>query len=148
MRKLIVTWIIIADSHKALLFKKTNEQTSEPTLIHTLEAQLDIFHSHPGRTFNSTGNLRHAVEPHTDPRELEKLDFAHDIYEMLDDVNKHSQLDNLVIIAPPKLIGMIDNDLDKQIHKKLTHKVSKDIMNLQIHEMQAYINDVLKTEPK
>jgi len=146
MRRLIVTWIVVADSHKALLFKKTNEQNSKISLVHTLEAHLDIYHKIPGRTFNSTGNERHSVEPHTDPRDLEKQNFAHEITEMLTDVFRHSSLDNLVLIAPPKLIGMLDRDLDKQVHKKLTHKLSKDIMDKKIDEIKDYIDEILKKD--
>ncbi len=124
MKKLIITWIVAADSHKAYFFKKTNSQKPDLAMIHELEAKLDNDHDHPGRTFDSMGTTRHAIEPHTDPRELEKQRFAHDVSNFLDDISKHSNFDNLIIIASPKLLGILDKKLDKQIHKKLIQNIT------------------------
>lgn len=143
MKKLITTWIVVADSHKAFLFKKTNSQKSDLALIHQLKAELDENHNQPGRTFNSTGKVRHSIEPHTDPRDVEKYNFAHLISGFLDDIFKHTSFDNLILIAPPKILGMIDKELAKQIHKKLTHKLSKDIVDMKLNDMHHYVEEVI-----
>ncbi len=88
--KPIVTWILIANGARARLFSNDGpghgvRLVSDEVLVCVNLPGREIMSDRPGRTFDSVGAGRHAKEPRTDAREIEKRSFAHELAAMLDD---------------------------------------------------------------
>ena len=123
MTNLNGTWIAVVGGHKSYLFEKTKK--AEISLIQEIHADLDEQHEKPGRTFNSTGNTRHAIEPHTDRREVERQDFSKRILENLSEGLKQNKFEKLILIAEPKMLGILNQHLDKNLASKIQESFPK-----------------------
>lgn len=138
-----VTWISVAGAHKSYLFEK--KAGSEISLIEEIHANLDEEHEKPGRTFNSLGSTRHAIEPHTDRREVERQDFSKKILENLSEGSKQNKFTKLILIAEPKMLGILKEHLDKNLATKLQHSFPKNLAEMEIHEIKEHVLELLNT---
>lgn len=134
------TWIVIANAHHAKIFSKDGKRLkSELALVEALEADLDTNHEKPGRTFNSTGSLRHGVEPHTDRRDVEKEQFARKIFDFVKTGEKANRFQSLMLIASPRMLEMLNKVFDKDLQKKVTQSLTKNITDLSVFEVKEYL---------
>lgn len=142
MNKNTITWVVVADAHSARIFSKIKKEPL--ALIHQLSADLDFEHKKPGRTFNSTGSLRHAVEPHTDPKDVEKQHFVEKIIPILKSASNNNEFEDLILVASPKMLGILGNNLGEQLTKKLVAKLDKNITSMKDGEIEDYLNQSFK----
>ena len=85
--------------------------------------------------------IRHAIEPHTDPKEVEQQHFAHEVVSFIDHAFKQNEFEDLILIAPPKMLGVLNNDLDDQLLKRVVKKIDKNITEMKINELEEYLKD-------
>jgi protein required for attachment to host cells len=136
-----IAYIVVADSHSARIFVKNNKQCSLE-LIHEIAADLDLKeHKKPAKTYSQNGSLRHGVEPHSDPKDVEQQNFAHNVVTFIDDALKQNKFEELTLIAPPKMLGVLNNNLGDQLLKKVVQKIDKNITDLKIEELEEYLKD-------
>lgn len=140
MKKLI-SLVVIADSQAAKIFEKIGDKNFDLHLICKIEAELDSNHEKPGRSFNSASSLRHAVEPHTDRRQVEKHKFAEKISHILEEKEKEKSYDGLIILASHKLLEEIEKTLNDQLKQKITHKLAKNLIELTDKELEEYLEE-------
>lgn len=142
MSKKVTSFLVLADSHQAKIYQKVGDKEFNLFLIHTLKADLDSNHEKMTSTFNSTGAIRHGVEPHTDRREVEHQKFARAIANYLEDEDKKGHIEGLIIIASHQMMEYIEKTLSKHLHQKILHKLSKDIVKLTDLEVKEYLEKV------
>ncbi len=137
------TYIVVADSHSARIFVRVNKQSSLE-LVHHLAADLDLKeHKKPGKTYSQGGTLRHGVEPHTDPKEVEQQHFASEVVDFIDNALKQNEFENLILIAPPKMLGVLNNNLSDQLSKRVVQKIDKNITEMTTNELEEYLKLVI-----
>jgi protein required for attachment to host cells len=141
MGKPINTWIIALDSKHAEIYEKPHPINPKLTLIEKLKAELQTKHEKPGTTFESIGALRHAVEPRTDPREVEQLHFITKIVKVLEEGLKNKKFARLIITAPPKMLGLLSQNLSKSLSNKLAYKLPKNILKGKIEDIEKYLDE-------
>jgi len=92
----------------------------------------------PGRVMQSVGSSRSSVEQ-TDWHTLEEQKFASTIADAL----YRSVLDNkfaeLVIVAPPKTLGMLRQSFHKQVSERIHGEVPKTFTSLPVDEIQRLL---------
>lgn len=135
--------LVVADSHNAKIFEKIGAKVFDLNLICEMEAELDSGHEKLGRSFNSTGSIRHAIEPHTDRRQVEKHDFAKRISDKLLEIEKEKHCDSLILIASHKVLEEIEETLNDQLKKKVTNKLAKNLIEFTHNELKEYIENSL-----
>lgn len=133
------TWIASINSHAAKFFERTEAETSDPKLVLELAAELDSNHEKPGRTFNSVGSVRHGIEPHTDRRDVEKQKFAEQISKSLTNAEKENCFGKLILLASPKMLGILDKILDKKVQSKIISKSAINVTGLDAHGIRKYL---------
>ncbi len=132
--------LIIADSHSAKIFNKIGDKTFDLELISTLVADLDEVHKQPQRVQDSMGSSRHAIEPRTDRREVERHGFAQKISDNLFELHKtNNDADGLIIIASHKLLQEIEDVLPNNLKSKITFKLAKDLMQFSDIELKEHL---------
>lgn len=146
--KPIKTWILIADGARArILLNEGPGRGVKPALdreFHGTNAPgREIMADRPGRTFDSGGEGRHAMEPHTNPREAEKRSFHHDLAQFLDKAVKRGDFDRLVIVAPPRTLGNLRAELSDSVQAKVTGELNKDLTHVAIHDLPDHLASVL-----
>lgn len=136
-------WVIVCDGKKALVLEnagdekflnlKTREVFDRPD-AKTSEIGTDA----PGRSHSSVGHGRSAIEQpdyHTqeEDRFLQKL-AAH-----LDAAVKAGHAKSLVIVAPPRALGVLRPAYSHDLRKALRAEVDKDFVKMPVHEIEKHL---------
>lgn len=135
--------LIIANAHEAKIFEKIGDKIFDLNLLKEINAELDSNHEKPGRTFNSTGYIRHGIEPHTDRREVERHKFAAEISHFATELEKTNHYDGIIVIASHKILAELEATLDNQLQKKITHRLAKDLHEFSNTELKKYLHTAL-----
>ena len=146
--KKTVTWVVVADGARARLFVnegpgKGIAALPDGDMAGNTALARDINADKPGRTFDRTGEGRHAKEPQSDPHRNAKRDFAHAVAARLDDAHKRNAFDRLVLVAPPQALGDLRACLDNGVRAKVSAELNKDLTHLKDHELAGPIGAVL-----
>ena len=128
--KPIKTWIVIADGARARVLENNGPGKgidARPDLVFEGDtaSSSEIMADKPGRTFDSIGNARHAMEPPTDPHESLKARFLKHVTTALE--ARITDYDRLILVAPPKALGMLRKALPPAIADKLHSELAKDL---------------------
>jgi protein required for attachment to host cells len=138
-------WIVVTDGGtcRFLLSEKRNTDPvlAMPDLTMPNPPTREQGTDKPGRTFESTGNRRSAYEPPVDWHEQAKRDFARDVAEILKEKAKDGAFDNLILVAPPQMLGNLRPLLSDEIGGKLIGEVNKDYTQLTPREIKQQLEE-------
>jgi len=144
----VKTWIVVADAARARFIEQAGR--NEPLAVleerhHDASRLLsgEIASDGRGRTFDSGGQGRHAMEPPTDPHRHEKAKFAREVAEVLNQAAKAQRFDRLIIACPAHMLGDLRHDLDKAAAGKVVVEVPKDLTRLPLHELPGHFGEHL-----
>jgi len=146
--KKTVTWVVVADGARARLFindgpGKGLKPIPDGDMSVPRPPTRDINADRPGRTFDSSGDGRHAMEPPSDPHRNAKRAFADDVAARLDAGHKRNAFDRLVLVAPPQALGDLRACLNNGVRAKVSAELNKDLTHLKDHELPGPIGAVL-----
>lgn len=148
MPKSIVTWVLVADGARARLFVndgvgKGIKPALEQEFIGTNLPSREIASDRPGRSFDSGGEGRHAMEPATDPQRHEKQVFARAIADLLDDARKKNAFERLVIVAPPRALGDLRSEFGTELMGMVSAELNKDLTKLPTRDLPDHLGQVM-----
>ena len=127
------SWLVVANASAARFYnvKNMDELTEINTLIHPASRlpEQELVSSKPGRTFESTGQRRHAMEPKTSQKKTEFEQFAKTISEHLETSLKKDAFSRLYIAAGPSFLGTLRKTFHPQILELITKEISKDLVH-------------------
>lgn len=145
MKKTII-WILLADSGKARLIERDGplgKLTELKTFTHGHEKTHEHENDRPGVTFDRGGEGQHSYEPHTDWHEQQVHVFAKELANMLSAGDNAHQFDELYLIAPPKMLGSLREQIahsSKTLLPKLSKEVPKNATNITLNDLMEYID--------
>jgi protein required for attachment to host cells len=136
-------WVVVCDGAKALVLENTgdikfpNLKTVEVFEQKDLPTR-ELGTQKPGRTHNSVGPGRSAVEQtdwHTQAEEafLAKL-VAH-----LDAAVAAGKTKSLIVVAPPRALGVIRPAYSHAVRSAVRAEVDKDFVKLPVHEIERHL---------
>jgi protein required for attachment to host cells len=146
--KPVKTWILIADGARARIFENDgpghgiSELTQHAREI-DLKASRDIDADAPGRTFDSGGQGRHAMEPPTDAKKHEKQSFHAELADLLKKSLDKGAYDRVVLVAPPATLGDLRGSLDKTVLNVIHGELAKDLTKVSAHDLPGHLGEVL-----
>ena len=136
-------WIVVCDGTKALVLEnagdekflnlKTREVYEQPDLK-TRELGTDA----PGRAFSSVGAGRSAVEQ-TDWHAQEEDRFLCKLAERLEAAVKAGQAQALILIAPPRALGVLRQTYSHGLRAAIRVEIDKDFVKLPLHEIEKHL---------
>jgi protein required for attachment to host cells len=142
------TWILIPDGGCARVLTSTGADhhlTEVPGL--SFEADLPASHElgtdRPGRSHESQGHARHAIEPNVDQHAQLKQKFVASVVDALTDKHNEGAFDKLIIVAPPTVLGMIRPQLKGRLRDVTVHEVDKDLTKTPNHEIASHLGWIL-----
>ena len=146
--KPIRTWIVIADGAFARVLESHGPaQRLAPVEAMSMagdhRASHEIRADRPGRTNESVGPTRHAIEPASDPHRELKRTFAEHVVDMLSTRLAAASFDRLVLVAPPKTLGDLRAALTPALRSILHAEVAKDLIKTPQIEIAAHLKDVV-----
>jgi protein required for attachment to host cells len=94
--------------------------------------------SRPGRTFDRNGAGRHAMEYDTNPKEVEAQVFARELVKYLDSQrNNGHAFKKLVLMAPPKFLGLLRSCMPESLRKLVAAEVNKSMVQKSAEQIQG-----------
>lgn len=142
------TWILIADGAHARIFSNSGPGKGIAAVKGGFmegdhRPDDELVSDSLGRSFESSGNMRHAIAPRTDPHRELKRTFAGQLAEMLDQRLAEKAYDRLVIIAPPSALGDLRAALSEHVKPLVYAELNKDLVKTPTVELPQHLAEVL-----
>jgi len=141
-------WVVVCDGNKALILENIGdwkfpnlqtrevfEQANPPTHEQGSDA--------PGRSFQSVGSMRSAMDQ-TDWHKKAEADFLHDLAGRLDAAIGAGDTSSLIMVAPPRALGIIRQAYSSHVRGALRGEVDKDLVKLPVYEIEKQLTGVPK----
>jgi protein required for attachment to host cells len=136
-------WVVVCDGKKALLLQNAGDEKflnlkTRQVLDHPDPKTHEIGTDEPGRSFSSVGHGRSAMEQ-TDWHTQEEGRFLQKLAGHLDASVKSGQTKSLVIVAPPRALGILRPAYTHDLRKALQAEVDKDFVKMPVHEIEKHL---------
>ncbi len=136
------TWIVVADSEKALFLRNQTDHEDPNFEIIAKEEQDRPPEAgptdRPGRRSDSGPNQMSAMED-THWHELARDRFAKDLAELLYRRAHKQAFDRLVIVAAPQVLGALRGELHQEVTDKLVAEIPKTLTNHPLRKLEKLI---------
>lgn len=126
--------IVVADQAEAIFYDTPSLQ-AEPKEVGHISDPLahqhdrDFSSDRPGRSYESVGGQRHAIERENDPRLREAVRFARRISRRLDEARRKGEYDELIVVAGPPFLGLMRKELSRPTRERVVHEIRKDLVH-------------------
>jgi len=126
------TWIVVASASHADIYAR-KKRFSALEVVHRLTEpdarakERDLSSDAPGRSFNSHGSGRHAMEPDHTAREHLRGDFARRIAADVESGRAAGHFQHLMIVASPDMLGALRGHLSDAARRLVSLEISKDM---------------------
>jgi protein required for attachment to host cells len=137
------TWVLVADGEKALFLKNEGDATyPDLSVVRKVEEEnpptREQGTDRPGRYSDGPTVHRSAVED-TDWHRLAKERFADDIADRLYRLAHNGGFNEIILVAPPFVLGEIRKKLHKEVVEKVSAEVPKTLTNLPVSDIEAIL---------
>lgn len=144
-----VTWVLVADGEKALVFFN-NDSDMSPDL-RTLDAteienppSRNLGAARPGRAnAGQAGNPRRSSFEETDFHQLAEDGFAQGIIARLNSLARDNAFDRLIVFAPAKTLGKMRAHYSAELRKKIATEADKDLTNHSLDQIEKHFRAAL-----
>jgi protein required for attachment to host cells len=139
--------VVVTDSEKCL-FLRNRTDGDDPNLevvrkdVEPNPSTGDQAANRPGRVGESAQPGGHAYDD-TDWHELQKDRFAADLAEKLYSMAHAGKFEQLVIVAPPQVLGVLRDEMHKAVAAKVIAEIDKTLTGHPIHEIESIVNDAV-----
>ncbi|MBA2322416.1 MAG: host attachment protein [Deltaproteobacteria bacterium] len=116
------TWVVVADGGQAKLFRARGGKLTDLEVVQTVE-NTHAYGEHRGAMHND-GN-HHALEDK----------FSAEIAKLLLKVANENGYTDLVIVADPKFLGALRNQLDPVVAKRVSASINHDWVRMPLAEL-------------
>lgn len=154
-------WILVSDASRARLFRQRQrlqpldhvesfEHPDSRARVRDLMADANgrkpagpnVGPAYGGRAVSQAYG-RVGAAPDTDPKEVEAQKFARELATMLQEGLHRHAYDKVVLVAPPQFLGLLRSTVSNEVSKHIELTVNKDLTRLELHEIQAHLQDEL-----
>ncbi|SER50322.1 Protein required for attachment to host cells [Vreelandella subterranea] len=142
----MTTYIVVADAARARIFtREALTLTEQESLVHA-EGRLhegDLVTDRPGADVhesNSTSARSSGEEGAASKHENEL--FAKQVASHLYNARVDNSLEKLIVVAPPKFLGLLRDKLDGPTQKLVIHTLSKDLSKASLTDIQTAVRDL------
>jgi protein required for attachment to host cells len=134
---------VIADGGRAR-FVAQDDDGAFRTVLSFVAADMhkrssDLGRDRPARVKESANTARHAVEPRRDLHEAAKEDFIALVAEEIAAEHGNGQFDQLVLVAPPKVLTELKHKLSKPLAALVVGDLQKDLTKVPDHDLTQHL---------
>jgi protein required for attachment to host cells len=136
-------WVIVCDGSKALFLQNAgdskfpNLQTRE-VMEQTVPPTSDLGTDKPGRSHSSVGPGRSAVQQ-TDFHTQQEEEFLRSIMAKLDTAAQAGAMKSIIIVAPPRAIGVLRQHYTHALKQAVREEIQKDYVKMPIYEIEKHL---------
>ena len=137
------SYVLVADGKKLLFFRNEGDALFPKLQVDRKEVQAnpptrEQKTDEAGRGFSSAGTARHAYSE-TDFHQLEEDRFAVEAAEMLKERALRNDFESLIVVAPPRTLGELRKHYHKEVEKRLTGEIAKDLTGHPVTEIEKIL---------
>jgi len=135
-------WIAVADAAQARILEYRPHSPRRWREVDTMvwpEARsrgTELSSDGPGSS-GCSGGRRTALSQSTDPHENEKCKSARALCEHLDKAATTHEMEALMLVAPPRYLGLLRDNLSTPTRSCLVGTINKDYTHLSTHDLPA-----------
>ena len=146
--KKLTTWIVLADGARARILENTGPGTGLVELEEWESAKArkpthELGTERPGRGHESATAGRHAITPHADWQEMEKVNFTNELAQYLKRHGDAGKFDQLILAAPPRALGELRKSIDSATAERVKSEINKDLTKTPIIEVGSHLRDAI-----
>lgn len=136
-------WVVVCDGRKAILCRNAGDELSLNLQV-VEEREIDNPPTRaqgadrPGRVHESASTERSSVED-TDWHDAAERQFLRGVAERLHRAVSAGELGGVVLIAPPRALGMIRPLLSPAVAKVVRREIDRDYVNLPIGKVERLL---------
>jgi protein required for attachment to host cells len=136
-------WVVVCDGKKALVLENAGDEKfldlkTREVFEHADPKTHELGSDAPGRSFSSVGHGRSAMEQ-TDWHEQEEQRFLHRLAGHLEAQLNGGKTKSLVIVAPPRALGVLRQAYSHNLRNALRAEIDKDFVKLPVHEIEKHL---------
>ena len=126
------TCVVVADSSRARMFSLNDIHKPMEEIEHLDHArgrahQRELGSDRPGRSFDSYGQGRHAMESSVSPARQEAIYFSREIAGYLASACDAHKFSQIALVAPPEFLGLLRKELDERVKHLVYREIDKDL---------------------
>jgi protein required for attachment to host cells len=137
-------WVVVCDGAKALVLENTGDEKF-PNLK-TLEvfeqkdlATHELGAEKPGRAYSPAGHGVRGTIEQTDWHDLAERDFLVHLVKHLDAALAAGKMKSLIVVAPPRALGMIRPVYSHALKSAVRAELDKDFVKLPVHQIEKHL---------
>ena len=136
--------VIVAESSRARIFEMENpsiplkeirDMVHPESRAHVQELTSDL----PGRSFDSHGQGRHAMETSVDAKEQESIQFAEQLAALINSEYIERKTDRIYIAAAPHFLGLLRKKLDNETKRHIVRQINKNLVTMNEEEIREHL---------
>jgi protein required for attachment to host cells len=136
-------WVVVCDGKKALVLENVGDEKflnlkTREVYAHADQKTSELGTDAPGRSFSSVGSGRSAMEQ-TDWHEQEEHRFLHRLLGHLDAAVNAGEAKALILVAPPRALGVLRQAYSHNLRAALRAEVDKDFVRMPLHEIEKHL---------
>ena len=133
-------WVVVCDGKKAMILENRGDEKfpnlrSKETFDHPDQPTHLQGSGAPGRVYPSVGTARSAVEQ-TDWHDESERAFLRTVVDKLDHALKRGETKSLIMVAPPRALGVLRQIYPLAVRNALRGEVDKDLVKLPLYEIE------------
>ncbi|CAM3805501.1 host attachment protein [Vreelandella rituensis] len=141
----MTTYIVVADAARARIFTRDAlTVTEKESLVHA-EGRLhegDLVTDRGADVSESMGPGSRSSYPEGIASKHEAKVFAKQIADRLYQARVENRMEKLILVAPPKFLGLLRDELDNSTRKLVLHTLSKDLSKAPLEEIKEAVSDL------
>lgn len=136
-------WVVVCDGGKALFLRNDGDAdlvnlTVADHMGQHVEATRDLGVDQPGRAFSSAGARRSSMGE-TDWHDQAETDFLKDIAAKVSELVEAHEITALILVAPPRALGVLRDALDGLPDGVIRAEVAKDMVKETVPEIEKHL---------
>jgi protein required for attachment to host cells len=136
--------VIAVDNTCARIFQATSSKgplEEREVLVHPENRlrESELTSDRNGSTFTSHGYGRRSYSKHTDTKEQGTKEFVNEINDYLIRLEAKNEFKQLIIIAAPKMLGVLKKQLNSSVKKHIIYELNKNIAKLNADEIRSHL---------
>lgn len=143
-----IVWLLLADGRRArvLIEESRGAALSEPAewVLRISEEDLYDPQDRPPRSFESVGAARHGMDGGRNLHEKEEENFLKRVAARLTEAEKNGSFAHLVVVAPPRALGLLRSHLPPALKARVRRELDKDLIDEDAHRLRDRLRDLLR----
>jgi protein required for attachment to host cells len=136
-------WVVVCDGAKALVLENAGDAKFPNLKTREVYEQKDLAthelgSDRPGRTHSSNGYGSSAVKQ-TDWHNQAEQAFLHDLAQRLDVAVASGKVKSLIMVAPPRALGMIRPVYSQALRAAIRTEIDKDLVKHPVGDIEKHL---------